>query len=146
MAAGNLAWETAQLPLYTIWRTGTWLENGFAVVHRTGGDLLIGTAALLLALVLSGTPAWPAQGFATTTALTIGFGVAYTAFSEWLNIVRRAAWAYSDLMPVVTISGFGLGLAPMAQWLIVPLAALLLARRSGRRGAAIAALTPAGRR
>ena len=38
---GNLAWETLQLPLYTIWTTGTAQEQAFAVVHCTGGDLLM---------------------------------------------------------------------------------------------------------
>ena len=42
MVLGNLAWEIAQLPLYTIWRTGTFGEKAFAVLHCTGGDLLIG--------------------------------------------------------------------------------------------------------
>ncbi len=44
LAGGNLVWEAAHLPLYTIWRSGTWRENAFAVVHCTGGDLLIATA------------------------------------------------------------------------------------------------------
>lgn len=131
MAAGNLVWEAAQLPFYTIWRTGSWQENAFAVVHCTGGDLLIGTASLTLALVLAGDTAWPVRRFRRVAMLAIGFGIAYTAFSEWLNIVRRAAWAYSDLMPIVAIFGFDLGLSPLAQWLVVPMGALLIARRLG---------------
>lgn len=54
VAGGNLLWEAAHLPLYTIWRTGTWQENAFAVLRCTGGDLLIATASLTLALVLVG--------------------------------------------------------------------------------------------
>jgi len=136
MVAGNLVWETAHLPLYTIWQTGTWQENAFAVVHCTGGDLLIGTASLMLALMLAGDPAWPARRFGNVAVIAVGFGVTYTAFSEWLNVVRRASWAYSDLMPVVTVAGFDLGLSPLAQWLVVPAGALLLAQRRGRSAAA----------
>ena len=34
--AGHLLWEAAQLPLYTIWWTGTRREIRFAVIHCTG--------------------------------------------------------------------------------------------------------------
>ena len=59
IALGDLAWEAAHLPLYTVRRTGTPGERAFAVVHCTGGDLLIVLACLALALVLAGEPAWP---------------------------------------------------------------------------------------
>jgi hypothetical protein len=125
---GDLAWEAAHLPLYTIWRTGTPGEQAFAVVHCTGGDLLIALACLALALVLVGEPAWPARAHRRVAALTIGFGVAYTVFSERLNIVVRQTWAYSDFMPVVPV--IGTGLSPLLQWVVVPLLALRFAHRS----------------
>ena len=142
VAGGNFLWAAAHLPLYTIWRTGTWRENAFAVVHCTGGDLLIATASLTLALVLAGHRDWPARRFGAVAALTIVSGVAYTAFSEWLNIVLRASWAYSELMPVVRLGGFELGLSPVAQWIVVPVLAFAWARRgaphrSGRNEARI---------
>lgn len=130
VAVGDLAWEAAQLPLYTIWRTGTPGEKAFAVLHCTGGDLLIALACLALALVLAGERAWPVHGHRRVAALTIGFGVAYTIFSEWLNIVVREAWAYSDLMPVVPV--IDTGLSPILQWAVVPLLALHLAHRAAR--------------
>lgn len=129
LAGGNLVWEAAHLPLYTIWRTGTWRENVFAVVHCTGGDLLIATASLTLALVLTGHAQWPARRFGAVAALAMTFGLAYTTFSEWLNIVVRDSWAYSELMPVLTVAGFDLGLSPLAQWIVVPLLAFAWARR-----------------
>lgn len=128
MVIGNLAWEIAQLPLYTIWHTGSLGEKAFAVLHCTGGDLLIGLSALTVALVLTGDAEWPERGFSWTTALTIALGVGYTIFSEWLNIVVRAAWEYSELMPVVPV--IGTGLSPLLQWLVVPSASLYFARRT----------------
>ena len=62
--------------------------------------------------------------------LTIGFGVVYTILSEWLNIVVREAWAYSDLTPVVPV--INTGLSPLLQWVAVPWLALHLARRAVR--------------
>ncbi len=60
--------------------------------------------------------------------LTIGLGIAYTFFSEWLNVSIRQSWAYSDLMPVVPI--IGTGISPVAQWIFLPLFGLLLARKN----------------
>ena len=130
LALGDLAWEAAHLPLYTIWRTGTPGEKAFAVVHCTGGDLLIALACLALAIVLVGEPAWPARAHRRVAALTIGFGAAYTVLSEWMNVVARQTWACSDLMPIVPV--IGTGLSPLLQWVAVPLLAPHFARRAAK--------------
>ncbi|RUS63590.1 hypothetical protein EGN72_03290 [Pseudorhodobacter sp. E13] len=118
----NLVWEFAHMPLYTIWNEGTWGEIVFAAVHCTGGDILIAMSALMLALMLSGR-GWPlvASTRRSVTVLTVVFGLGHTLFSEWLNIVIRAAWAYSDLMPIIPV--LDAGLSPVLQWIVVPLVA-----------------------
>jgi len=128
IAFGNLIWETLHLPLYTIWNTGTLREKLFAVVHCTGGDVLIALASLALALVIGADRTWPKRGWTRVVLLTVSFGVGYTIFSEWLNIVVRASWAYSELMPVIPV--VGIGLSPLLEWVVVPLLAFNLARRS----------------
>jgi len=40
------------------------------------------------------------------------------------NVYEANAWAYSARMPLV----FGIGLAPLLQWLVVPVATLLIVR------------------
>ena len=57
----------------------------------------------------------------------MALGVSYTIFSEWLNIVIRAAWAYRDIMPVVPV--IDAGLTPLLQWIIVPTLAYRAATR-----------------
>ncbi|MBA5775582.1 hypothetical protein H2509_00420 [Stappia sp. F7233] len=131
-AAGHLIWETAHIPLYTIWVDGSWGEIAFAIVHCTGGDLLIAMSTLLLSLFLVGRQAWPAAHAGQVLLLAIAFGVSYTVFSEWLNIVVRAAWAYRDIMPVVPV--LDAGLTPLMQWVIVPTLAYLTAARYRLRG------------
>lgn len=125
----NLAWETAQLPLYTIWSEGTAGSKAFAVLHCTAGDILIALSVLVGALIVAGDSAWPGRRAGQVTALTLLGGLAYTVFSEWLNVVVRGSWAYSDLMPV--LPPFGTGLAPLLQWLVVPAIALRTAHRAG---------------
>lgn len=130
---GNLIWEIVQLPLYTIWRDGTPGEIAFAVAHCTAGDLLIGSSALFAALLLVGDAQWPRRSFARVAVLAVAIGVAYTIYSEWLNVEVRRAWTYADSMP--RLPWLGTGLAPLAQWLVVPALAF---RRLSRLRAAIA--------
>jgi hypothetical protein len=124
IAIGNLVWETAQLPLYTIWRTGTAGENAFAVVHCTIGDVALALGMLAAALLVIGHRDWPARHFWVVAALTVLLGVGFTVFLEWLNVVVWKSWAYSDLMPVLPILGFKVGLSPLLQWILVPSLAL----------------------
>jgi len=124
-AAAHLVWEILQLPLYTIWTTGTARQMAFAVLHCTGGDILIAGLSLLAALTLFGTQRWPAERNARVFAAALLIGVGYTIYSEWLNTGSLASWAYSGLMPVVP--GLGTGLSPILQWLVVPTAALRIA-------------------
>ena len=128
--AGHFLWEIAQLPLYTIWRTGTKREILFAVIHCTGGDLLITASALSLAALGARISHWPL--FGGRMALTaILLGLAYSVFSEWLNIELRRNWSYTKVMPV--LPPLGTGLTPFLQWLIVPGIALAYVGRIVKR-------------
>ena len=128
-AAGNLTWEVIQLPLYTIWTTGTPREQAFAILHCTGGDVLIAIAALTMALVAVGDKHWPDEGSVHVLLLALALGAGYTIFSEWLNVIVRKSWAYSPLMPIVPL--LNVGLSPLLQWIVVPVFSLLAAKRAG---------------
>lgn len=122
-AIGHLMWETAQLPLYTVWWTGTSHENVVAVVHCTGGDVLITTATLLTAALAARLLGWRPFGSAMVfTAIVLG--IAYTILSEWLNVEVWRSWSYSSIMPV--LPWLGTGLSPVLQWLLVPAMAFAL--------------------
>lgn len=123
----HLGWEILQLPLYTIAWDGTLGEIAFAVIHCTGGDLLIALSALSFALVVFGHVDWPGKNHIAVTVATVAVGVAYTIFSEWLNLNVRQSWAYTEWMPIVPI--FNVGLAPLLQWFVIPSAGLMLVRR-----------------
>jgi hypothetical protein len=114
----NLVWESLQLPLYSLWATGTRREQAFAILHCTIGDALIVGLSLSAARALFARATWPGTGVARVYAGSLAFGVIYTIFSEWLNTSVRGSWTYSDLMPVVP--GIGTGLAPLLQWFVVP--------------------------
>src|SRR5258708_12164206 len=46
----NLAWETAHVPLYTLWSEASASYIAFSIVHCTLGDLPIGAPPLLTPL------------------------------------------------------------------------------------------------
>lgn len=118
------------MPLYALWETGSDRQIVLYGLHCLAGDMLIGTSALVLALLAFGNPAWPAAGYTRVAAWTVLFGLSYTAWSEWYNVQVKASWAYSDWMPL--LPGFEIGLSPLAQWLVVPCVGLWWARRSRR--------------
>ena len=130
VAVANLMWEMAQVPLYTLWAEESFGKIAFAVIHCTGGDVLISSAALLGALVVAGDGRWPNARFRTTAAVAVFGGLAYTIFSEWLNTEIRGNWAYMEWMP--TLPFIGSGLAPFLQWLVVPPAAFWWAKLGNR--------------
>jgi hypothetical protein len=133
----NLAWEAAQLPLYTIWTEASARAIAFAVLHCTVGDGMIGAFSLAAALVLLGAREWPVRRTAGVVVVATVVGLGYTVFSEWLNVEIRGAWAYAEAMPRLPL--LGTGLAPVLQWLVLPPLALLGAQRLATSGRPLAA-------
>ncbi len=128
--AANLLWEALQFPLYTFWKASTWRQIVFDIAHCTAGDIMIATLALTASLMLVGRAEWPSRSFARVAAVTLALGVAYTIYSEWINVVVRKSWAYAPSMPVLPL--IGTGLSPLLQWLMVPSLALYFASRRPR--------------
>ena len=120
----NLVWEVAQLPLYTIARDPSVARIAYAVLHCTLGDAIIAAAGFILAGLVFQDADWPSSRPWSGGAVATFFGLVYTAYSEWQNVYQAGAWAYSASMPLV----FGIGLAPLLQWLVVPVATLLFVR------------------
>lgn len=129
-ALGNLAWEFAELPLYTLWRTGSAREIAWAAVHCSVGDVAIAGTALAGSLMLLGSADWPRSHFWRVASATISVGLGATILIERLS-TAQGIWTYSEAMPVLPI--LAVGLAPVAQWVVIPLLALGSARLALRR-------------
>ena len=128
LAALDLVWEMAQLPLYTLWKEASAPYLVFTVAHCTAGDVLIGAASLALALMLGREGPLASWRWRRVVGLMLLLGPGYTIFSEWLN-TTLFRWSYSDLMPTLELAGIRIGLSPLLQWLVIPPLALHLARR-----------------
>ena len=95
---------------------------------------MIGTAALLLAVIVFGRRGWPGAGHGRVLVAATFLGVAYTVFSEWVNTQVTMSWQYADAM--LHVPPLGTGIAPLLQWILVPpLAYSLTYALDGRRHA-----------
>ena len=118
-----------QLPLYTLWNNPDKGAIAYAIVHCTLGDLLIAASSLFIGCVVArSVPLRNDRGFLLGT-VTVASGVLYTLFSEWNNTVVLRSWTYSDLMPQV----FGIGVAPIAQWIVIPTLVFFALRKRATR-------------
>lgn len=120
----NLVWEIGQVRLYTIYREGDLATIAYAIAHCTVGDAMIAFACYLVAAGLTRDGAWPTRQPGAGVAVAVASGVVYTVFSEWLNVSVRGSWAYAESMPRIS----GIGVAPLLQWLLVPLGTLYWVR------------------
>lgn len=117
VAGLNLLWEIVQLPLYTVWQSGSTQDIIVAVLHCTAGDVIIAISALVLSLMLLGNSDWPKQRHLPVSVLAVLVGLIYTIYSERVNLAS-GEWAYSDLMPI--IPWLDVGLTPILQWVVIP--------------------------
>jgi hypothetical protein len=118
-------WEAAQLPLYTLWEDTDRRRVLAYLLHCIAGDVLIATVLFLLVAAMFRDFNWPGTRPWRGGLVMITAGLAYTVFSEWYNVYRAHAWSYAAAMPLVA----GIGLAPLMQWIVVPILMIALIRR-----------------
>ena len=85
MGAANLAWEVAQLPLYSLWTEASRPEIAFAVLHCTLGDLMIAASTFFLAVIVAQARIFPLQRIGLVMFMATLLGVSYTTLSEFVN-------------------------------------------------------------
>lgn len=132
LAGLNLAWEMTHVSLYTLWKEAEASYIAYSVVHCTAGDVMIGAAALLLALIVGREKSLAQWRWRRIGAVTALAGTAYTIFSEWMNTIVLRSWTYAEAMPRLELASIEIGASPLAQWLVLPPLALYLARKTRR--------------
>jgi hypothetical protein len=118
-------WEAAQLPLYTLREDTDRRRVLFYLSHCIAGDISIAVTLFLSVAALFRDSVWPVHRPWRGGAVMIVLGLAYTVFSEWYNVYRAGAWSYAASMPLVA----GIGLAPLMQWIVVPILMIIVIRR-----------------
>lgn len=114
----ELLWETAQFPLYNVWRQHDWGYILYGLAHCTMGDLLILLVAYEMVTLLHRNRGWFTNNVVYGGVMFTLFGAGYTVYSEITNVRFKSTWGYTDLMPLVPI--VDIGVTPLLQWLLIP--------------------------
>lgn len=112
----NFGWEILHFPLYSASSTHAGGIPVWAIIHCTLGDALISAFIFLITSVLLRTLNWPFTYPRRGLFFFVVLAVTYTAFSEWRNTEIIGSWNYAPAMPQL----WGIGVAPLLQWVAVP--------------------------
>ncbi|RED16670.1 hypothetical protein [Parasphingopyxis lamellibrachiae] len=128
---GSLAaflWEMWQMPFYD--QSGmTFMDMVKGCSLGSLGDAGIMVFAYRIAAWLARSRLWLITLPPRAIFAYVATGLAVTIIVEHVAINFDFGWRYSGLMPLDPL--FGTGLVPIAMWVVVPLAALWLARMPG---------------
>jgi len=122
----ELLWEVAQFPLYTVWQEGEWSYILYGLAHCTLGDLLILLVTYWVVALLNRSRYWYRSNILVNGFLFTLLGLAYTIYSEIMNVSIKGKWDYTELMPIIPV--FEIGGMPFMQWVLVPPVLLWLMR------------------
>jgi len=122
----NGFWEFLQSPLYADHDRGT-IYILLSRLHCTVGDVLILLVAYWITSLIFRTRSWPTEKGWSAVLLFIASGLFYTAWSEWFNTRIAREWTYAPAMPLI----YGIGVAPLLQWLVIPGVLIYILRRGG---------------
>ena len=125
----NYPWEFIQAPLFDGMASAPHWEAVKTCTRAALGDAVIMLISYWLVAGLVRSRDWITSSTGRELLLFIAFGVGITAVIETLVLQGRwlTQWAYSAAMPVVL--GWGVGLVPILQWVVLPPLAVALARR-----------------
>ncbi len=122
----HFAWEILQAPLFAKMHTiSHWLAT-LVCLKATFGDVGIALASFTAGAWWQKDWRWFAMPSHGALATYLATGVLITIVFEWHAVYWAGRWSYSELMPIVPL--LRVGLAPLLQWLVLPLAVLFFLR------------------
>ncbi len=132
----NFPWEILQARLFVGMASAPYADAIEGCMQATLGDVLITLLGYGAVALAAKDRRWLLAPSGRQVAAFIGVGLSITVLIEWLATNGRwvKSWAYSTSMPL--LPGTGIGLAPLLQWIVVPLLVLWFVRRqsAGRGG------------
>lgn len=125
----NFPWELLQAPLFTGMADARHIDAVKSCSRAAVGDALIMLAAYAAVAAVARDRRWILSTTARELAQFVGIGLAVTTVIERLALRGQwiDSWSYSPSMPVVP--GLGIGLAPLVQWIVVPLLVVWFVQR-----------------
>lgn len=119
------AWEMFQMPFFAMDHLSAWeVTKNCGIASVGDGGIMV--FAYWTASRTAGNRLWLQTSTVAPIAVYLTTGLAITVAVESLALRSDWGWQYSELMPRVA----GVGLVPLAMWIVVPWVALRLAKRS----------------
>lgn len=120
----NFAWEMSQAPWFASMRGLSFWRATLLCARAALGDVVIAAIAFAIAAAVAKSLAWPIERRASlAAAVFVLTGLAISAAYEGFAL-KSGMWRYESRMPTL----FGLGLLPLLQWCVLPIAEVLLFR------------------
>ena len=125
----NFAWEILQAPLYIGMADMPHAQVTKACLQATFGDMVIMLLAYGAVAAVARSRRWIVAASGWQLAWFVAIGVAITAGIELL--ATRGYWVQSwNYLPTTPlVPGTGIGLAPLLQWVVLPLLTVWFVRR-----------------
>lgn len=122
----HFTWEVLQTPLFDRMPVISHWHATLVCLKATFGDVGIALASFAAGAVSDKRWTWFVNPSRRALAAYLATGVLITIVFEWYAVYWAGRWAYSELMPLVPL--LQVGLAPMLQWIVLPVAVLFLLR------------------
>jgi len=126
----NFVWEMLQMPLFDFPAQTSLAQMNLACLQASAGDALMMVVAFWIVAAIRKDRKWILHPSTSDLLLYLVPGIIMTIVFEAMATGPLHRWAYTESMPILPI--MGTGLAPLAQWLILPLIILHIVKRQLR--------------
>ena len=124
--AFHTTWEFLQDPLYAGLAARPHADVRIACLQAAAGDVVMTLASFYVAATTSRSRFWFIHPTNVAVAAWFLTGLLLTVSLEW-RAAGNGEWMYAPSMPIVPI--LRVGLAPLAQWIVIPALLLFLIQR-----------------
>jgi len=123
----NFVWEMLQMPLFSFSPDASLAQINLACIQASAGDAVMIVISFWIVAASRRDRGWILRPSLGSMALFLLPGIIMTIAFEALATGPLDRWTYAAAMP--TLPGLGTGLAPLAQWLILPPIIVFLVKR-----------------
>ena len=125
-------WEMLQMPFFEMGDM-TYYRKTLGCALASVADAGIMVASYSIASVFARNHRWMYRANRSDVLIYLLTGLTITIGAEKIALAMRVGtgWRYSDVIPVIPLTG--IGLVPVLMWIIIPLLTLWFARRQPRQ-------------
>jgi hypothetical protein len=123
----NFVWELLQMPLFGEFSEFPYYQIVLHCTKATSGDVVISLAAFAGACLITRSRMWIISMSKPGVVSFLAIGLVITVAFELLATGPLNRWQYGELMPMIPV--IGVGVSPVAQWVVLPLLQLWFVKR-----------------